>query len=281
MVPSKAPLEFPPLFDLERGRLLDLLRSLDEAQWHYPTPCPGWSVLGLSTHLLGNDLSLISRQRDDHHGTVAPAGLDEHEFIGWLDRLQVEWVHAARRLSPALTVELLEWTGHRTTSTIATRDPAAVDANVSWAGTRPVPRWLDQARELSEQWIHRQQILEAIGQPADLRADLAGPVLDALRWAYPHRLGAYRRPAGAQVEISIADHALGRHWILESDGRDWRFTPTVANDVIASIRMTADQAWRLLTNNHRKDTLDAIETSGDATIVTALTLTRAIIGEPK
>ena len=119
MVPSAAPTEFPPLFDLERQRLLDLLRSLGEAQWQLPSPCPGWSVLGLVTHLLGDDLSLISWQRDDHHGTVPPDGLDEPGFIAWLDDLQVEWVHAARRLSPVLAVELLKWTGNRTTSTIA------------------------------------------------------------------------------------------------------------------------------------------------------------------
>ena len=47
---------------------------------------------------------------------------------------------------------------------------------------------LDQARELSEYWIHRQQLLQGLGRPSDLRADLAGPVLDGLRWAYPYRL---------------------------------------------------------------------------------------------
>jgi hypothetical protein len=52
---------------------------------------------------------------------------------------------------------------------------------VSWAGHGPVPTWLDQARKLSEYWIHRLQILQALGRPSDLRADLAGRVLDGLR----------------------------------------------------------------------------------------------------
>ncbi len=51
-------------------------------------------------------------------------------------------------------------------------------------GHQPVPVWLDQARQLSEQWIHRQQLLQALGRRSDLRPDPAGPV----RWAYPYRL---------------------------------------------------------------------------------------------
>ncbi len=55
-------------------------------------------------------------------------------------------------------------------------------------GHQPVPVWLDQARQLSEQWIHRQQLLQALGRRSDLRPHLAGPVFDGLRWAYPCRL---------------------------------------------------------------------------------------------
>jgi hypothetical protein len=51
-----------------------------------------------------------------------------------------------------------------------------------------VPAWLDQARELSEYWIYRQQLRQGLDRPSDLRADLAGPVLAGLRWTYPCRL---------------------------------------------------------------------------------------------
>jgi hypothetical protein len=42
----------------------------------------------------------------------------------------------------------------------------AATVSVSWAGPDPVPAWLDQARELSEYWIHRQQILQALASRA-------------------------------------------------------------------------------------------------------------------
>jgi hypothetical protein len=45
---------------------------------------------------------------------------------------------------------------------------------VSWAGSGPVPAWLDQARELSEYWIHRQQLLQGLGRPSDLAGRRSG-----------------------------------------------------------------------------------------------------------
>ena len=49
----------------ERAALLRLLGSLDAAQWALPTECPAYTVKGVATHVLGDDLSLLSRQRDE------------------------------------------------------------------------------------------------------------------------------------------------------------------------------------------------------------------------
>ena len=99
------------LLGVERTRLSELLGSLERADWDRPTPCPGWTVLGLCCHLVGDDLSLLSRHRDDYHGTPAPQDADETQFVAWLDDLQAEWVGAARRLSPRVVTELLDWAG--------------------------------------------------------------------------------------------------------------------------------------------------------------------------
>ena len=48
----------------ERARLLELLGTLNKAQWSLPTECPAYSVKGIAAHILGDDLSLLSRQRD-------------------------------------------------------------------------------------------------------------------------------------------------------------------------------------------------------------------------
>lgn len=111
----------------------------------------------------------------------------------WLDDLQAEWVRAARRISPRLVTELLDWTGPRVAEVLRRQDPRARTAQVSWAGTSPVPVWLDQARELSEQWIHRQQLLRrsaalltcAPTWPGRCSTGCAGPTPTALSSAPP------------------------------------------------------------------------------------------------
>ena len=281
MTRSDSSISLSTAFRVERGRLLDVLRSLEGADWLRPTRCPGWSVHGLGLHLLGDDLSFLSWQRDEHHGTPAPTSLDEAGFINWLDALQVEWVHAARRLSPRLVVEMLEWLNSPVAQIVDAQDPGVIDSNVSWASKYPVPRWLDQVRELSERWIHRQQILEALGRPVDLDEDLVRPVLDGLRWAYPFHLGGVPRQPGTAVTISITGPELVDRWTLVSDGQQWQFGAATDTAAVAGIDATTNQLWRLLTNN-----LDSAEhgkptTFGDEEITEVLLRTRAIIGNPQ
>ena len=142
-----------------------------------------------------------------------------------------------------------------------------------------MPVWLNQARELSEYWIHRQQLLDALGRSNDLRPDLLAPVLDALRWAYPYRLAAVEGADGDAVSIEICGpvevswHLVRREaiWDFEEIGRTGR----------ATIRLSTKQAWRLLTNNLDSVERQNLRTSGDPKFVDAVLATRAIIGMPK
>jgi uncharacterized protein (TIGR03083 family) len=168
--PAEPPWDYAGLFVIERDLLIELLRGLEGTDWERPSPCPGWSVLGLCCHLLGDDLALLARHRDGYYGALGPDSAGEAEFARWLDELQAEWVRAARRLSPRLVTDLLRWSGPQIAGTFRGEDPRPRTASVSWAGHSPVPAWLDQARELSEYWIHRQQILQALGRPSDLHA---------------------------------------------------------------------------------------------------------------
>ncbi len=280
-VVDEPPFAFAPLLRLERSRLLSLLADLNPEDWQRDTPCPGWAVRDLVAHIVGVDLSLISSRRDRHQGTPAPAGLDEADFIDWLDDVQREWVHAARRISPRLMTEMLASFDEPLAAAIADQDPRARTATVSWAGDELLPAWLDHGRELTERWIHRQQLHEALGQPSDLRPDLAGPVLDTLRWAHPHRLGRLDRPAGTAVLIDVDGAGLRRRWWLVRDEVDWTFADDGAAPPDLTVRMSTEQAWRLLTNNHRTDVHGPIDADGDRELAATVVNTRAIIGHPK
>jgi uncharacterized protein (TIGR03083 family) len=276
---AEPPCDVASLFVTERARLSELLGTLGRADWDRPSPCPGWTVLGLCCHLVGDDLGFLSRHRDGYHGTPGPEDAGEAGFIAWLDNLQAEWVGAARRLSPRVVTDLLDWAGPQLAETFRGEDPRARIAEVSWAGPGPVPVWLDQVRELSEYWIHRQQLLQALGRPSDLRADLAGPVLTGLRWAYPFRLGQVTADPGETVTISISG-PVTLTWHLVATMAGWEFREEPGPRVVASLSMTTEQAWRLLTNNLLAAERSAITSSGDETVLGILYQTRAIIGTP-
>lgn len=272
--------DYATLFAVERNVLLTLLRGLDTQEWCLPTACPGWSVLDLAAHLLGDDLGLLARQRDGHSGIRPPAGADNPEaFARWLDGAQDAWVRGVRRLSPRLVVDLLTWTGSQVVELFHGQDPEVADAFVSWASDRPVPRWLDHARELSEHWIHRQQLLLALGRPTDLGEPSAGVVLDALRWAYPHNLGDLQRRVGSTVTI-LVEGPVTRAWHLRSDGSTWDFVAEPGDSVVAGLVLATEQFWRLLTNNLPTSQQAQLDARGDQDIIEALRRTRAIIGIP-
>lgn len=277
---DEPPYDIGPLIALERARLLELLADLGPDDWDRPTACPAWSVLGLCCHLVGDDLGVLARGRDRHFGTPPPGG-DEAGFIFWIDELQMEWVRAARRLSPRLVVDLLRWAGPQLVEHFSAQDLRSLSAHVSWALDSPVPIWFDQLRELSEYWIHRQQLLEALGRPEDLRADVAAPVLDGLRWAYPFRLSAVEAQAGDTVSLSVTG-PVSTDWQLIRDVADWDFRTvrTSGTRPIAALRLTTSQAWRLLTNNLPPDRRSELDVSGRTDVVDVLVRTRAIIGEP-
>jgi uncharacterized protein (TIGR03083 family) len=280
VIPDEPPAETAPLFTTERARLSELLAGLGPADWQRPSPCPGWTVLGLCAHLAGDDLSLLARHRDGYYGTPGPADPSEAEFVAWLDQLQAQWVEAARGMSPRVVTDLLSWSGPQVAETMRGQDPRARTASVWWAGKAPVPVWLDQVRELSEYWIHRQQLLQALGRPSDLRADLAGPVLDGLRYAYRFRLGKVRGQSGDTVTISVSGPAA-RTWFLVAAPSGWEFSDRPGKRGVAMMSMTTEQAWRLLTSNLPPGERSRIRTSGDPAVLEILRQTRGIIGIPR
>jgi len=278
--PTEPPADWAGLFAVERARLSELLGGLAPTDWGRPSPCPGWSVLGLCAHLAGGDLSLLARHRDHHHGTPPPEGPGEPELIAWLDQLQDEWVRAARRLSPRVVTDLLDWAGPQIVETFRGQDPRARTAEVTWAGPEPAPVWLDQARELSEYWIHRQQLLQAVGRPSDLRPDLAAPVLDALRWAYPFRLRPVAARPGDTVTIAVSGPVTVT-WSLVATEAGWAFRAGPGPREVARLELSTGQAWRLLTSNLPADGRAGLISSGDPAILALLDQTRAIIGTPR
>lgn len=152
----------------ERARLLELLGTLDRDQWALPTECPAYSVQGIATHILGDDLSLLSRQRDGAaQGLVLVAEkMPGADFRELLDGFNDQWVEAAGFLSPSLLLQLLDLAGQWTHRYYRDIDPNAPGEPVPLFGVafgESSPFWHAIAREYLERWAHHSQIRRALG----------------------------------------------------------------------------------------------------------------------
>jgi len=151
----------------ERAALLELLGGLDEQSWSLPTECPAYDVKGVATHVLGDDLSLLSRQRDEAEtGLVQVAReLPGVEFWTVLNTFNDRWVAAARFLSIELVIELLRLAGEWTSDYYEAVDPTAPGEPVAFFGSTGAssPFWHAIAREYMERWVHHSQIRRALG----------------------------------------------------------------------------------------------------------------------
>jgi uncharacterized protein (TIGR03083 family) len=152
----------------ERAALLDLLSGLATDEWARPTECPAYSVKGVATHVLGDDLSLLSRQRDEAENGLmqVAAELPGADFRTLLDTFNDRWVAAARFFSAELLIELLDLAGEWTATYYGDVDPSAPGEPVGFFGATgsTSPFWHAIAREYVERWVHHSQIRRALGR---------------------------------------------------------------------------------------------------------------------
>jgi uncharacterized protein (TIGR03083 family) len=224
-LPSPVPLDIVPMLPAERADLVALLRGLPPADWDRATECPAWTVKGIALHVLGDDLSLLSRQRDD----AVPSTEVEHALPAWdgapenvLDRFNERWVHAATFLSPQLLVAMLERTGEATHAWYASVDADAPGEVVALFGDGPAPYREIAGREFLERWVHQLQIRRALGTGpgAAGTSPIVDTAFDVVARTMTTLMEFVRPPAEASVVIEIGDarwaYALGaaKRWEL-------------------------------------------------------------------
>jgi uncharacterized protein (TIGR03083 family) len=254
----------------QRQRLLSLLDSLNDAQWAAPTAAPSWTVKDVALHLLDVDLSWLARNRDhDQSGLVRmPSG--HEEFVGELARRNQRWVDGTRMLSPRLITDLLRWSGDQLDAYLGTLNLAG-QSSVYWAGEAPL--WFDLAREFTERWAHYRQIQDATrptasGHPPDEYLPL---VIRTFIWGFPHQ---YDEPAPDGTTISLDILGIG-DWTLTRTGTKWSLDEGQAADPAATLRISSEAAWRLLTGA-TYDT-SQVQLSGDRALADPLLRVRGII----
>jgi uncharacterized protein (TIGR03083 family) len=248
-MPLLVPLDVLPLFPVLDHELLTLLRSLGPADWQRPTLARQWTVKDVAAHLLDGNLRTLSMLRDRHYGE-APEAVDYAGIVAFLNRLNGEWVRAARRLSPAVLIELLAQSGAEYTAYLHTLDPWATAAfSVAWAGEAESKNWFHIARDYSEKWHHQQQIREAVGQTANLLTPaLYRPLLDTLLRGLPHALREVTAPVGTVVQVCVSS-ASGGVWQTERVADRWQLRATLVpgTQLAAEVELAPEVAWKVFT----------------------------------
>ena len=254
----------------QRGRLVELLGSLDDAQWAAPTAAAPWTVKDVALHLVDVDISWVARNRDGETAGLVPVSSSHEEFVQGLAQRNQRWVDGTRPLSPRLITSVLQWAGDQLDAYLGTID-LAVPSSVYWAGQ--VPLWFDLIREFTERWVHYWQIREA-SRPGrnDCQHDEYLPlVVRTFVWGFPHQYRA-AAPAGTTVAVDITD--IGA-WTLTRDETGWTLDEGLSPMPVAGVRMTGDAAWRMLTGT-RYDARQ-ISLSGERSLAQPLLDVRGII----
>jgi len=234
-------LDLLPLYPVERAELLDLLTGLEPAEWAAPTECPAWSVKGIALHLLADDLSLLSRQRDEEPpGVAIEPGSSFDELFVALDRFNERWVEAASFFSTPLLVELLGLSGEWTERFYGSADPDRPAEVVAWIGPDPAPYWLVTAREYFERWIHQLQIRRAVGRPGLHDARFVLPAVAVAVRGFPQGLAALPAADATTVTISIAEHDAA--WTVRSDGQRWALFDGGPDEPTVTLPLDLDSA---------------------------------------
>lgn len=268
---------FAPLHD----RLLELLESLAPGDWDRPTTCALWSVRDIVAHLLDVDLRRLSFQRDGmlprpDRPIEAPGDL-----VAYLDRLNAEWVAAARRLSPRVLIELHRFSGPRVAELFQSLDPHAPALfAVAWAGEDSSANWFDVGREYTERWLHQAQIRDAVEAPGLLGREWLHPVLDLFLRALPYAYRQVGAEPGTAVEIVIEGEAGGT-WSLLREAQGWQLYQGSTDGAAVRLTLSPDTAWRLLSRGIPLDTARRrVALEGDADLVSPFFGALAIMAAP-
>ncbi|MFD0505390.1 maleylpyruvate isomerase family mycothiol-dependent enzyme [Streptomyces chiangmaiensis] len=180
----------------------ELVQPLVDGEWNRRTPCPGWSVRDVVSHVIGMDCEMLGDPRPIH---TLPRDLfhvtNEHQRYMEM-QVDVRRHHTA----PEMTSEL-EYTIIRRNRQLRneTRDP---DSKVR--GPLGTEQTLEEAMRYRafDVWVHEQDLRAALGRPGNLDSPGAYIARDELLAALPKVVAEHagappvRRPSSTSTAPS-------------------------------------------------------------------------------
>ena len=235
------------LFPILERRLIELLQSLEPAEWEAQTVAPKWKVKDVAAHLLDTQLRKLSIVRDGYIRT-APVIASPSDLSAFINGLNAEGVAVYGRLSSAVLISLMELASHASADYHLSLDPFSPAAfAVSWAGENESLNWFDTARELTERWHHQQQIRLAVNRPGILTTELYHPVLDCFMRGLPYAYQNLSPADGTVLQFDISGECGGTWW-LRFATNSWQLTAQPTGSPVSKATIPQEIAWRIFTN---------------------------------
>jgi uncharacterized protein (TIGR03083 family) len=273
------PVDTRALFRPVAAELVAVLRSLTPADWDHQTIAGDWKVRDIVAHLIDTALRRLSFHRD----AMTPPPPDRpirtaRDFVDFINRLNAQWVTAAKRFSPPVLTEFFDRTSTDLANFVETLPlDAPALFGVSWAGEEESEGWFDIGREFTELWHHQQQIRMAVGAPSLSDSRYLRAVIDIATRGLPHAFRDVSALPGETVLVDIGGSAGGQ-WTLVCDAQGWTLragTPEVAT---TRVQLPDDAAWKLLFNAFTDtEAAAAIRVDGRADLAAPLLRARSVI----
>ncbi|MBL7740473.1 MAG: maleylpyruvate isomerase N-terminal domain-containing protein [Chitinophagaceae bacterium] len=251
----RPPIDILPLFPVLNEQLVSFLKNLSPADWQRQTVAREWKVKDVAAHLLDGNFRRIAVHRDEWTVSVADPIHSYDDLVRYLNGLNADWVKAARRLSPAIIIELLESTNEEVYNIFKGLDPFAESVYpVSWAGENRSFNWFDIAREYTERWLHQQQIREAMNNRDIMTQQLYHPFLDIFMRAWPVAMNVAGEE-GTALRTTITGEG-GGVWYLHFEKGNWEIKNTEPASFAAETSIDGNVAWKLFSKSIRKQDIN-------------------------
>ncbi|MFI7339155.1 maleylpyruvate isomerase family mycothiol-dependent enzyme [Streptomyces sp. NPDC050085] len=193
----------------------ELVTPLVEGEWNRATPCPGWSVRDIVSHVIGGDCEMLGDPRPIH---TLPRDL--YHVKTEAQRYTEMQVDVRRHHTAPEMVSELEYTIIRRSRQLRneTREP-----DTAVRGPRGVEETLEFAmrRRAFDIWVHEQDLRRALNKPGNLASPGAYVTRDMLLAALPKTVA---KDAGAPANSAVVIDVHGpveflRTVRVDADGR--------------------------------------------------------------
>jgi uncharacterized protein (TIGR03083 family) len=213
------------------------LRPREPDVYDLPTPCPGWSVKNVLSHLVGFEL-LLQGNAVPHHEGPWPSHVKNP-----IGEFNESFVDAYRDFSGVEVLDLFRATTQLSLERLRVLSDEEWE-KVGWSpeGERPYHRF--QETRVLDSWIHLQDIRDALLEPTDDHGPGEEIVVNRFEAALPFVLGKKAQaPEGTVVRINLSGR-LARSVLLEV--RDGRAKAIEASADVPTLELTTPVAlfWR-------------------------------------